>query len=149
MAGSGPLEAKLKTLAAELGATNVEFVGQLDRDAYFELLQQSDVGVTTVAGDVSVPAYPSKIAGYTGMGLPILMAVDSSSDYGAQVEQAGAGIAVPAGDPGLLADAITRIEREFDTGALEQRRLASRKFYESTLSSDSAARRVLHEMGLV
>lgn len=149
MAGSGPLDADLRTLAAELGLANVEFVGQLGRDAYFDLLRESDVGVTTVAGGVSVPAYPSKIAGYAGMGLPILMAVDSSADYGEQVERAGAGIAVPANDPALLAEAIVRFEGEFDAGTLSDRGSAARKFFETTLSSDSAAKTILREMDLI
>jgi glycosyltransferase involved in cell wall biosynthesis len=148
IAGSGPLGDGLRALTAELGLANVEFAGQLDREKYFELLQRSAVGLTTISGNVSIPAYPSKIAGYAGMGLPILMAVEPFADYGEQVERAGAGIAVPAGDPELLASAITQLEEEFVTGVLADRGRAARKLYETTLSSDSAARTILRQMDL-
>lgn len=149
MAGAGPLGAVLESLAMDLGAANVEFTGQLDRERYFELLQRSDVGVTTIAENVSAPAYPSKIAGYAGMGLPILMTVDPVSDYGEQVQQAGAGIAVPAGNVEALAKAILRLEEEFESGALVDRGRASRRLFETRLSSDSAARAILQEMDLI
>jgi glycosyltransferase involved in cell wall biosynthesis len=56
------------------------------------------------------------------------------------VEEHGAGLAVPAGDPAALAQALRRLRAEQEAGELAVRADAARRFAQDRLSVDAAAR---------
>jgi len=143
IAGTGPDEQALKTLAARLGLNNVNFAGQLDRGAYREILRRAHVGVAVTVPGVSVPSFPSKIVEYCANGVPVIVSVESTSDAGAFIESRGAGLVTTAGDDQQLAAAIAQLAAEHASGTLEARAHAARRVFDSELSVSVAAQRMV------
>lgn len=139
IAGQGARADDLKLLAAEAGASNVEFVGMLQRAEYRALLARAHVGVAITVEGVSAPTFPSKIAEYCANGVPVIVALESGSDAGSLIELRGAGLAVAAGDPAALARALLTLADEHRSGRLDTRRTAARALFESDFSADAAA----------
>jgi glycosyltransferase involved in cell wall biosynthesis len=140
VAGDGPDRERL--VAASAGLSTLDFVGQLPRAEYRSLLESADVGIAITVPGVSVPSFPSKIAEYCGMGLPLVVAVEHGSDAGDIVESEGAGIAVPAGDAPALCAALEKLGAEKEGGVLDRRGAAARALYQARLSVDRAAERL-------
>ena len=137
VAGDGP---ERETLERRAAGTSVRFLGQVPRPDYRRALASADVGLAITVEGVSPPTFPSKIAEYCAVGLPVLVAVEPSSDAGRMVEEHGAGLAVPAGDPAALAQALRRLRAEQEAGELAVRADAARRFAQDRLSVDAAAR---------
>lgn len=143
IAGDGPDRERLTALAEDLALKNIQFVGALPRPAYRDLLASAHVGVAITVPGVSPPSFPSKIVEYCACSLPVVVAVESSSDAGSFVEQHGAGIAVAAGDPHALANALRKMHGEHMSGALSERSNAARKLFQDELSVDRAALQII------
>ena len=143
IAGDGPRRGQLEKLAE--GNPSVTFVGKLARPRYRELLLSAHVGLAVTVAGVSPPSFPSKIVEYCGVGLPVIVATEPSSDAGALVEAHGAGISVPVADAPALARALRQILDELRGGVLTERSLRAREFYLDELSADAAARALLAE----
>jgi glycosyltransferase involved in cell wall biosynthesis len=141
VAGDGPDRQRLA--AAGIGLPMLQFVGQMPRPAYRALLSSADAGIAVTVPGVTVPSFPSKIVEYCGVGLPVIVAVESGSDAGELVEAHGAGIAVLAGDPLALCDALEILAAEKGRGVLRRRALAARSYYDTQLSVDRAAERFI------
>ncbi len=139
IAGSGPEEGLLRSRAGQLGLSNTLFTGELAREDYRDLLRTVHVGLAITVPGVTAPSFPSKIVEYCGLGLPVIVATEAASDAGASIENAGAGVAVPVGDPAALAHAIRRLHGERESGTLIARGRAARMLYEAELSSARAA----------
>lgn len=138
IAGDGPERARLERLAA--GRARVRFVGQLARPEYRTLLQSAHVGLAVTVPGVSPPSFPSKIVEYCGLGLPVIVAVEPSSDAGTLVEAKGAGLSIPVSDAGALARALRQLHGELREGHLIERARRARAFYVAELSAEAAAR---------
>ena len=145
IAGSGSEEKRLRSLAA--GLCTVQFLGQLDRDDYRGMLATAHLGIAITVPGVSPPTFPSKIGEYSGAELPILVAVEQSSDAGELVERHEAGYAVPAGDPEALAEALRRVRREFVSGELRRKAANARTLWEQELSVGRATAGLLRPIG--
>ena len=143
IAGAGPDEAALKSLAAQLNTTNVTFAGQLDRETYRSLLRRVHVGIAVTVPGVSVPSFPSKIVEYCANGLPVIVSVEPTSDAGDLIEGRGAGLVTAAGDAQQLADAIARLSTEHTAGTLNDRGIAARRLFHTDFSVTVAARRMV------
>ncbi len=138
IAGDGSRASDLKGLATELGASNIEFAGLLQRADYRALLQRAQAGIAVTVEGVSAPTFPSKIAEYCANGLPVIVALESGSDAGELIATSGAGLAVAAGDPSALAQALTSLADDHRLNLLDQRRSAARALFESHFSADAA-----------
>lgn len=139
IAGGGPEERSLRARAAEAGLRNVEFTGPLERADYRRLLPTVHAGLAITVPGVTPPTFPSKIVEYCGVGLPVIVAVEPSSDAGAFVQERGAGLAIPAGDAEALAGAMRALLTEHESGALPARSAAARALYDNELSAARAA----------
>ncbi len=137
IAGGGPDAARITELAREI--PSVRIAGSMPRHEYRRLLSTAHVGIAVTVPGVTPPSFPSKIVEYCGLGVPVLVAVERSSDAGKFVESRGAGISVPAGDPVALAGALTRFADEKESGRLRERALAARSLFEAELSAARAA----------
>ncbi len=140
--GDGPASQELLALAGKLGLTNTEFVKRMPREAYRELLRSVHVGVAITVPGVRPPTFPSKIAEYCAAAVAVVVCVESASDAGRMVEESGAGLAVPAGDARLLAEALGELALEHAHGSLQARYQKARRFFEDTLSVTRAAETV-------
>lgn len=147
IAGSGPDEDHLRAYAAEQGASNVEFTGGLPREQYRTMLRSCHVGVAVTVAGVTPPSFPSKIVEYCANGVPSIVSVEESSDAGELVEAHGAGLAVRAGSPQSIADAITSLATEHRDGILEARAARARALFDEELSVRIAAERMTREAG--
>ena len=146
IAGSGPDDERLRAYAAEVGATNVSFMGGLPRDQYRELLRSCHAGVAVTVAGVTPPSFPSKIVEYCANGIPVVVSVEDSSDAGSLVETYGAGLAVPAGSSVAIADAIARLATEHTDETLQIRADLAHALFRDKLSVRNAVVRMADEV---
>jgi O-antigen/teichoic acid export membrane protein len=142
--GSGPL-APLVQQAIDGGATNVRLVDEVGRDDYLALIAACDVGIVATVANVDVPTFPSKTIDYLRAGLPVAASVEASTDFDAFVEAQGFGLAVAAGRPDRLLDAIASI-----VGDQDRRRamvLAGRRTLQEVFNVDVAVAAMLDQIG--
>jgi glycosyltransferase involved in cell wall biosynthesis len=111
--GRGPLTPLVEAAAGD-GSSNVRLVGELGRDDYLDLVAACDVGVVATVADVDVPTFPSKTIDYLRAGLPVVASVEASTDFDAFVEAHGFGLAVTAGEPARLLQAIETVLADDD-----------------------------------
>jgi glycosyltransferase involved in cell wall biosynthesis len=88
---------------------NILYRRRIPREDYLRLISVCDIALVCTVTGVDVPSFPSKIIDYLRARLPIVAAVEDTTDYGRFVEEHGVGIALHAGDPPALAEAIKRI----------------------------------------
>jgi len=106
--GSGGLEALISNYIDKVGS-NVIHIPAVSRDAYLQIAMSCDVGLISTVANSGVPTFPSKVIDYLRAGLPVIASVESSTDFGSYVEQAGFGKHVPAGDANRYFSAICEV----------------------------------------
>jgi glycosyltransferase involved in cell wall biosynthesis len=106
--GEGRL-AELVRRASANPDSNVQYRPRIPRAEYLGLIAACDIGIVCTVADVDVPSFPSKIIDYLRARLPVIAAVEATTDYGRFVEARGVGLSIAAGDPRGLADAISKI----------------------------------------
>lgn len=106
--GEGRLVELVESHTATSGG-NVIYRRRIPREDYLGLISACDIGLVCTVADVDVPSFPSKTIDYLRAKLPIVAAVEETTDYGRFLEERGVGIAVRADDPRALAEAIKRI----------------------------------------
>lgn len=141
--GDGPDRTRLEELARAV--ESITFLDRMPRREYLALLAGADCGVAVTVPGVSVPTFPSKTVDYTRMGLPVVAALETNSDAGALVQGSGAGLAVPAGDPQRLADALAQLHHERQSGTAGVRSAASRRLFEEHFDVGVVARALIRE----
>lgn len=142
--GQGPKSGWLAEQVARRGLTSVSIEGQVPRHVYAEALAVSHGGLVATVSGVSVPTFPSKLVDYCSASLPVVIASEASGDVGGWVEERRFGFAVPAGDAAALADAVVRMGSAWrDRTAWDEMSRASRVAYETELSADVAADRIV------
>ena len=119
--GYGPLEDDLRRVAAEVGATNVEFAGIIEGpEALEDTYRQADLFVLPCvrAADGDLDGLPTVLLEAMGAGVP---AVGCVGEPGPQdIAEAGAGLSLVApGDIEDLAHAIGALAREVMQGAAQ------------------------------
>jgi colanic acid biosynthesis glycosyl transferase WcaI len=104
--GDGPEKPALLAAAERLGLDNVTFLPPQPRDAIPAYLASADVAVVPLKRRIP-GAVPSKLYEAMATGLPVVLVADG--EPAEIVDETGAGIAVPPGDPDALADALRRL----------------------------------------
>jgi colanic acid biosynthesis glycosyl transferase WcaI len=129
--GSGVAEPRLR--AAAEGAGNVTFLGRQPGDRMPQLLALGDVQLISL---MNVPllhsTLPSKLQSTLASGRPVIGSVPG--DAARIIEQSGAGLAVPPGDPNALADAVRRLYA-LSPEAREAMGQAGRRYYLDRMSA--------------
>ena len=103
--GEGRLEYLVEACIAA-GGDNVIFHRRLPRADYLGLISACDFGLVCTVTGVDVPTFPYKTIDYLRANLPIVAAVEETTDYGRFLHERRLGVALPAGDPRALAEAI-------------------------------------------
>jgi len=108
MVGSGGRGPWLEAEIARRGLGNMVLAGRFPPQAMPDILDQAAaVLVSLNRGEILSQTVPSKVQAYLAAGRPVIASLDGE---GARVvEEAGAGIAVPAEDAEALAEGILRI----------------------------------------
>jgi colanic acid biosynthesis glycosyl transferase WcaI len=104
--GVGARRDELATLAKVLEVDSVTFLPFQPREVLPQSLAGADVHFVGLARGLSGFVVPSRIWGVLAAGRPVLAAADGDSETVALVRETGCGIAVPAGEPLRLAEAI-------------------------------------------
>ena len=125
--GTGPKLAWLKAEAAQLEGF-ISVLPQVPRGQYLELIASCDIGLVITVPNVDIPSFPSKTLDYCCAGIPILAAVEKSTDYGYLITSGGFGKHSEAGNP----ESFYRLVHELslDINLLEQMGGNARKYYE-------------------
>lgn len=104
--GEGARKEELKRRAA--GQENVAFLDRHPRETIAEMLSELDAALVLLR---DTPLFrtviPSKMFEIMGAGVPMVLGVEGQAR--AILDEAGAGIAIPPGDAGALADALRRL----------------------------------------
>lgn len=124
IAGSGPEEARLKEVAAELGVeARVQFAGRVDRDTMARLYRESDVVLNPSLAD----NMPNSLLEAMASGVPIVSTNVGGVPF--MVQQGVSAMLVPPSDPVAMAEAAIRLlddltlwQRLSATGLAEARR---------------------------
>jgi glycosyltransferase involved in cell wall biosynthesis len=107
LAGTGPEEAALRALVAELGLAHaVEFAGRLDRDAMAARLRQCSVALNPSLVD----NMPNSVLEAMASGVPVVSTRVGGVPYIVECERTA--LLVPPSDAPAMADAIVRVLSE-------------------------------------
>lgn len=141
--GSGTQTDVLRESVKQLNLKSIQFVEQLPRDEYQDIVLASDIALVSLDQRFTVPNFPSKTTDYCKSGLPILASLDdcSASDYGDfLVNIARCGRFAHAGDAQALFKEFLSL---YQNSALRCKLGANgRKFYEKELDVNN----VYHEI---
>jgi glycosyltransferase involved in cell wall biosynthesis len=145
--GAGKEKPALQQRAAELELTNLHFLPPVPKEDMPQALAAADACIAILKPiPLYATVYPNKVFDYMAAGRPVILAIDGV--IRAVVEQAGAGVYVPPGEPGALADAILRLAGDPDL-RLEMgrhgRRCVEEHFDRPALAEKLAL--ILEEMG--
>jgi len=103
--GDGKSRTELEQEATRRGLTNVTFTGAQPKASIPDILAAADLCVAVLQ---NIPefrlTYPNKVFDYLASGKPVALAIDGV--IRTVVEDAGAGVFVPPGDPAAMAAAI-------------------------------------------
>jgi colanic acid biosynthesis glycosyl transferase WcaI len=115
-----------------LGLTNVHLIGRYPKEKMPVFFSLADVMLVSLKREpIFSLTIPSKIQAYLACGKPILASLDGE---GARIiQEAQAGITVPAESPNVLADAVLKMAAR-DPKLLETMGCNARKYYEAHFS---------------
>lgn len=132
IAGSGTAEQSLKDRVAQLGLTNVRFLGRVAPDRMSNLLATADAAYIGLnEHPLAQMTMPSKTQATLAAGCPLLVA--GRGDVAKVAQESGAGWCVPSGDTAALAGAINQICAA-EPGELDRLGRQARTFYEQTFA---------------
>lgn len=106
--GNGPLKPALKQMMNDLGLKNVFFEDAIKKEEIPVLAAEADAFIFNL---IEVPVFKfgissNKLFDYMAAAKPVLFCCDSANN---PIEEAGAGITIPPGDPGGLAQKIVEL----------------------------------------
>lgn len=108
--GAGKEKADLIAQAQALGLSNVLFLPPIAKTDMDQALAAANACVAILKPiDWYKTTYPNKVFDYMAAGRPVVLAIDGVIRQ--VVEEAGAGLFVPPGDPGALAEAVRRLAK--------------------------------------
>lgn len=96
--GDGTEKKKMIAQSLKLNLDNVIFMDPLPRDQYQDLARVCDIGLVNNSRHFTIPNIPSRILSYWEARLPVLAAIDSSTDLGHILEESASGLWCLTGD---------------------------------------------------
>ena len=145
--GSGSRSDWLTTEVGRRKLSNVRLTGRCTVEAMPAVFEQaSALLVTLVRSPAMEKTIPSKLQAYLAAGKPVLACLDGE---GARiVEDSGAGLASPAENAGLLAQAILRLQ-SLPPAELERMGLAGKRYFLEHFEPDVLARKLVKRFGVL
>ncbi len=142
--GDGNQRAALRRLAA--GLDNLDFMDPVPDEVFPDVLAAADVLVVCERPSVREMSLPSKLTSYVAAARPIVAAVGTGGTTAREIEGAGIGLVVAAGDSRALLDSVARLASD---DALVHRLLRAAAAYAADHSRASAATRLDALLALV
>lgn len=102
--GDGRLRPQIEAAAAQY-PDHLLYRLPVPRERYLELAAACDAGLVVTIRDTDVPTFPSRTIDYLRVGLPVLAAVELSTDFGEIIADLGVGVHLAAGEPEALVEA--------------------------------------------
>lgn len=132
LVGSGRMDGQLRARIRELGLNNVALPGRFPAaDMPLLLSAASALLVTLRPAPIFSYTIPNKLQAYLAAGRPVIAALDGE---GARIlDEAGAGLSCPAGDPEAIAAAIRKLH-SLPQPEIERMSAAGRAYYEAHFS---------------
>jgi colanic acid biosynthesis glycosyl transferase WcaI len=124
---------------AKIASDSVRMLGVVSDDELERELQSATLGVVTQQYDGTEFNLPSKIMNYMAYGLPIIAAVNPSSEAARLVGQSGSGWVADSSDPGAFPRTV--VEALADRGELRRRGQAGLDFAKAHFSRQGFAER--------
>lgn len=109
LVGDGVKKPELEEMAKSLELQNVWFVPTQPLNIYPQVLYASDACLVTLRKDMATPVVPGKMLSIMAAGKPVLASLPLKGDAPGIIRQFNCGLAVEAGDPRLLADAVLKL----------------------------------------
>jgi colanic acid biosynthesis glycosyl transferase WcaI len=116
LVGDGVEKPGLQRLAEENHLQNVTFLPMQPKEEYLNVLHASDLCLVTLRKEVKTPVVPSKILSIMAAGRPVLASLPLDGDAPRLINEAQAGVILPPGQPGLMAEAILKFSQDGDLG---------------------------------
>src|SRR5438128_3936942 len=111
LVGDGKERPRLQAFAREYRLADVIFTGACRKEEMSEVLSASDACLATLQDTPMLKTtYPNKVFDYMAAGRPTILAIDGVIRR--VVETARAGVFVPPGDDGALADAVLALNAD-------------------------------------
>jgi glycosyltransferase involved in cell wall biosynthesis len=110
LAGDGSQAGTLRAMGA--GLPTLDFLPVQPDGLHASLLAAADVLLLSERATQLDMSLPSKLASYFAAGRPIVAAVALAGTSAQEVERAGAGLMVPAGEPGAILDALAHLRAD-------------------------------------
>ncbi|MFP3852772.1 MAG: glycosyltransferase family 4 protein [Anaerolineales bacterium] len=111
--GAGKEKEYLQAESRRLGLTNLRFVDPVPKQRMPAALAAADVCLAILKPiDAYKTTYPNKVFDYMAAGRPVVLVIDGVIRQ--VVEEAGAGVFVPPGDPAALAAAVEQLRSQPD-----------------------------------
>lgn len=142
--GRGAYLNVIKGMAADKGLTNVEFKEFLPQDQYLAFLASCDVGLIILNEKMATPNFPSKSLSYLNMRVPILAALDHTTDFGTYLEENHAGLWGYSDDiPTLKSRLISYYESEALRAEVKD---AGYRLFKNELLTSKACQRIVNKV---
>lgn len=138
--GDGKDKSLLRARAEELRLDNVSFFPPVPKAGMSDVLAAANACIAILKPlELYKTTYPNKVFDYMAAGRPVVLAIDGVIRE--VVEAAGAGIAVPPGDPGAMAAAIQQMAA--NPGKARQMGLAGRSHIEQHFDREKLAQKLV------
>ena len=141
LAASGVSVDQLKAAPAAERPDNLVFLPLQPIEIFPDMLGAADVLIALLEADAGEFSVPSKILSYLCAGRPTLLSAPSGNLASRVIEQAGAGLCVPAGDEAAFLQAARRLRA--DHGYRHEASAAARAYAEANFDIVAVADRFL------
>ncbi|WP_134391471.1 glycosyltransferase family 4 protein [Candidatus Methylacidiphilum fumarolicum] len=115
LVGDGADRYRLEEKAKKMDLPNLQFISLLPKEEYFSLLSAVDLCLVTQKKEVGDIVFPSKVMTYLAASKPVVCSVNKNSEVAKVIEEAQAGVVVPAEDPKEMAKALRTLAMDKDT----------------------------------
>ena len=141
LVGDGSEVPRLKELIRTRGLDNIQILPAVGQKEYLGMLGRFDVGLISLAGNLTTQNIPGKLLGYMYYSMPVLASINPGNDLRDMLESHQAGLVSLNGADGELADQARRLAAD---GELRKTMGAdSRRLLEEMFSVEKAAAQIL------
>ena len=141
LVGDGSEVARLKELIGARGLDNIQILPAVGQKEYLGMLGQFDVGLISLAENLTTQNIPGKLLGYMYYSMPVLASINPGNDLKGMLESHQAGLVSLNGADGELADQARRLAS--DSRLRETMGTNSRRLLEDVFSVEKAAAQIL------
>ena len=142
--GKGAYLDVIKRKVSEYNLENVVFKDFLPQDQYLSFLASCDVGLIILNEKMATPNFPSKSLSYLNMRVPILGALDHTTDFGTYLEENKAGLWGYSDDIASLKEKLLNYYE--DKGLCEQVKENGYRLFKEQLTTHKAYLRIVNKV---